>query len=514
MADLRDTLLTTGGDEKTDANRKQIQENKANLNDAESKVWENKQKLYAERAFIEENRQRILKNYAASFMGNRQMANQNTDDIFRNRKTIVKSIKAEGAVQLNFVESHLNRARIDAIEHRAEMNTAVADVNEKLVEINGLLEEVNQDIMAGNKNIVEFNGKHLDVNTKVLSGEMKGEDCTPDANAARIADNKKRLEEVNKMAVENATKCDEVLAKAKGNREKIVANSDEILSRRQAIEENHAKIFANSEKIAENILKVEPAAVSAAAATEKTEDNIKAILANKAALHVLESKVYENKQKLYAERAFIEENRAMILENYCAAFMGNRQMANQNTEDIFRNRKQIVKNIKVTDAVTLNYFESHLNRARVDAIEHRAGMNAKVAAVNDKMCAINTKLMEVNAAVMAGNAKIVDFNSKHVEVNNKLLSGELMIAGDACTPEANAKRIAENTARIAAITEKAKSNAAKCAEVLEKAKGNRETIKKDSEEIYQRRAAIEENHVKIAANAGKISEYIRNPPSC
>merc|ERR1719218_92705 len=105
-ADLQTTLLTTGGDEKTDANRKQIQENKANLNDAESKVWENKQKLYAERAFIEENRQRILKNYAAAFMGNRQMANQNTDDIFRNRKTIVKSIKAEGAVQLNFVESH------------------------------------------------------------------------------------------------------------------------------------------------------------------------------------------------------------------------------------------------------------------------------------------------------------------------------------------------------------------------------------------------------------------------
>jgi len=101
-----------------------------------------------------------------------------------------------------------------------------------------------------------------------------------------------------------------------------------------------------------------------------------------------------------------------------------------------------------------------------------------------------------------------------MEINTKILSGEMSIAGETCTPEANAARIADNAARIAAITEVAKSNAAKCDAVLEKAKANRETIKKDSEEIYQRRAAIEENHTKIAANAGKISEYIRNPPSC
>merc|ERR1712232_479707 len=141
-----------------------------------------------------------------------------------------------------------------------------------------------------------------------------------------------------------------------------------------------------------------------------------------------------------------------------------------NTDDIFRNRKSIVKAIKVTDPVTLNYFESHVNRARVDAIEHRAGMNAKVAEANDKMCAANSLLMEVNAAIMAGNAKIVEFNTKHVEINNNLLSGELSAAGDGCTPDENEKRIADNATRIAAITEVAKSNAEKCAAVLEKAK--------------------------------------------
>merc|ERR1712070_116840 len=112
----------------------------------------------------------------------------------------------------------------------------------------------------------------------------------------------------------------------------------------------------------------------------------------------------------------------------------------------------------------------------------------------------------------AGNAKIVEFNTKHVEINNKIINGELTCAEAGCNPGDNEKRIADNAARIAAITEVAKSNAEKCAAVLEKAKKNRETILADSTEIYDRRTAIENNHTQIAANAGKISEFIRNPP--
>merc|ERR1739848_881636 len=198
----------------------------------------------------------------------------------------------------------------------------------------------------------------------------------------------------------------------KDNREKILANSTEIYERRQAIEDNHKAIAANADKVAEMILKTEfSEGGSGGAASDKTAENFKKIQANKAALHLLESKVWENKQSLYAERAFIEENRALILKNYMAAFMGNRQAANQNTDDIFRNRKSIIKGLDVKDAVTLNFFESHLNRARVDALEHRAGMNAKVAEVNDQLCAINTKLIEVNRTIMDGNKAIVEFNT-------------------------------------------------------------------------------------------------------
>lgn len=244
---------------------------------------------------------------------------------------------------------------------------------------------------------------------------------------------------------------------------------------------------------------------------EKSAENKAKITANKAKLHELESVVLGNKQKLYAERSFIEENRLLILKNYTAAFLGNRQMANQNTEDIFRNRKSIVKHYKADDAVKINFAESRLNEARIDYLEHRAKMNAKVAAVNEKMVKINALLIEVNDETMANNQELVDFNTKHVEINTKLLSGDLVFKnsdGSAASPEKNQERIDRNASRIAEIVGVAKDNSAKHAELLIAAKANKELILENSKAIYERREAIEKNHEAIAANATKIATWI------
>eukprot|EP00928_Gymnodinium_smaydae_P006061 TRINITY_DN1210_c0_g1_i2.p1 TRINITY_DN1210_c0_g1~~TRINITY_DN1210_c0_g1_i2.p1 ORF type:complete len:288 (+),score=92.14 TRINITY_DN1210_c0_g1_i2:67-930(+) len=239
---------------------------------------------------------------------------------------------------------------------------------------------------------------------------------------------------------------------------------------------------------------------------ETSATNTEQVKQNKAAIHMLNSVVMGNKQKIYAERAFIEENRALILKNYSAAFMGNRQMANQNTEDIFKNRRAIVKSIKPVDAVQENFKNSRLNEAEVDFLEHRAAMNSRVVAVNEKMAEINKQLIEVNSMIMEGNAEIVSFNSKHLEINRQLLDGELTF--EKATPESNAERIEKNTKRIQEISSKANENAEKHAKVLEAAKANREQILQNSQAIYERRAEIEANHCKIAENAGKISALI------
>lgn len=79
----------------------------------------------------------------------------------------------------------------------------------------------------------------------------------------------------------------------------------------------------------------------------QVETNRANINANRAKLYTLESTVMWNKASAYRERAMIEENRFLILKNYAAAFMGNRQIANQNTDDIFRNRHAILQQMHV-----------------------------------------------------------------------------------------------------------------------------------------------------------------------
>jgi hypothetical protein len=47
------------------------------------------------RSIVEENHDSILKNYHATFRGNRNLANANTDDLFRNRYSILRSMKID-----------------------------------------------------------------------------------------------------------------------------------------------------------------------------------------------------------------------------------------------------------------------------------------------------------------------------------------------------------------------------------------------------------------------------------
>ena len=86
-------------------NKKNIQKNRRSIFEVEAAVTANRAKAYASRSSIEENRASILKNYTAAFMGNRQLANQNTDDVFRNRKAILSTLEPESDVQSNYKES-------------------------------------------------------------------------------------------------------------------------------------------------------------------------------------------------------------------------------------------------------------------------------------------------------------------------------------------------------------------------------------------------------------------------
>ena len=105
----------------SEQNRKAISENRKRIFSLDAEVMTNKTLIYASRSMIEENRLMILSNYSAAFMGNRQIANNNTDEIFENRHAILDNVDTQNDVEENFVNSQKNKASLDFLQHRSQL---------------------------------------------------------------------------------------------------------------------------------------------------------------------------------------------------------------------------------------------------------------------------------------------------------------------------------------------------------------------------------------------------------
>ena len=96
----------------------------------------------------------------------------------------------------------------------------------------------------------------------------------------------------------------------------------------------------------------------------QSQENKAAISENRKRIFQIDAEVMTNKALIYQSRSMIEENRLMILSNYAAAFMGNRQLANSNTDEIFENRHAILDNADPQNEVEENFINSQKNKAR------------------------------------------------------------------------------------------------------------------------------------------------------
>jgi hypothetical protein len=52
-----------------------------------------------------------------------------------------------------------------------------------------------------------------------------------------------------------------------------------------------------------------------------------------------------------------------------------------------------------------------INKAKIDFLEHRSSLNAKVLGITERIAAINAMMIEVNRDIMAANEEIVGFNA-------------------------------------------------------------------------------------------------------
>ena len=232
----------------SESNKAAIAANRKTIFNIESNVLSNKALVYQSRSMIEENRLMIMSNYSAAFMGNRQLANANTDEIFANRSAILGAMDADGPVQENYVAAQTNKSSLDYLEHRSKLNSSVLEISAKMADINAQLVAVNQEIMAANQSIVEFNFVQIVKNSEMLSGALRPSEATVESNAALIAGNTAAMADLSEM-LRRTAKMEEILETSASNASKLMANKDQINERRVAIMENRKGILANKQKI-------------------------------------------------------------------------------------------------------------------------------------------------------------------------------------------------------------------------------------------------------------------------
>ena len=230
-------------------NRIAINENRKRVFAIDAEVMTNKALIYSSRSIIEENRSMILSNYAAAFMGNRQLANNNTDEIFKNRHAILDNINTQNDTESNFINAQKNRASLDFLEHRSKLNSEVLEISKDIAEINSKLIEINERIMASNKRIVDFNSEQIERNTDLLSDGLHEENATPEKNAELINQNRNKMTDLEIRVSENREKMEELVNKSEHNSKSLIANKEKIHDRRAAIMKNRDKLLKNRSKI-------------------------------------------------------------------------------------------------------------------------------------------------------------------------------------------------------------------------------------------------------------------------
>ena len=209
-------------------------------------VTDNKASLYQSRAIIEENRMMILSNYTANFMGNRQLINQNTDDVFSASETMLDALDPQTESESVAVEIFNQRASLDFLSHRSSLTSSVIQISEQMAEVNARLISINREIMETNNSIIAFNKKQIERNKGYSNNESVLQAATDEMNERLIDENNQKIEEINISATRNSEEIANLLHSSMENRSRLISNKDEISAARNSILENRELILKST----------------------------------------------------------------------------------------------------------------------------------------------------------------------------------------------------------------------------------------------------------------------------
>ena len=124
--------------------------------------------------------------------------------------------------------------------------------------------------------------------------------------------------------------------------------------------------------------------------------------------------------------ADIEENRALLSRNFSASFNGNRAIAVDNIEDLYRCRMLMVDALNAKVDVEQNFKSAMGNSLRIDLLENKFFLNQKLREVASQMTAVNELLTSLNKLIADSNEALADQGAEMVAQNAEWIDGELV----------------------------------------------------------------------------------------
>ena len=239
-----------------------------------------------------------------------------------------------------------------------------------------------------------------------------------------------------------------------------------------------------------------------------SNQNAANIRKNKRRIFDVECEVSTAYAELMLLVADIEENRALLTRNFTSAFNGNRAIAIDNVEDLYRCRMLMVDALDAKTEPDQNFKNAMTNSLRIDLLENRHVLNEKLREIASQMAEVNVLMTSLNQIVADANETIADQGAEMVSENAEWIDGELEKMFKAASPASNAKMVESNTERVISLAEKAHIAEQQAQAMVERVESETKSILDTGDDIAARRERIQADREKVLANQRRSGDLM------
>ena len=203
--------------------------------------------------------------------------------------------------------------------------------------------------------------------------------------------------------------------------------------------------------------------------------------------------------------ADIEENRALLSRNFSASFNGNRAIAVDNIEDLYRCRMLMVDALNAKVDVEQNFKSAMGNSLRIDLLENKFFLNEKLREVATQMTAVNELLTSLNKLIADSNEALADQGAVMVAQNAEWIDGELVRMFEAVSADSNAEIVKSNADRLEGLSAQADDAEKEESMTAKQIEAETKSILDVGGDIAARRVRIQAEREKVVANQKRSS---------